>query len=241
MQYTIVNLNYTMVFTVFLSLWVQILTGGIDIYVLSLDHPDEIHLLRHLLILELVVQLIEGIFYVWLAYSFKTVNNITPHRSMDWFFSTPTMLFTLCAYLLYLKIKKEIDEKTTSMSLASLSLSNIFTKENQSTMIVILILNALMLFFGYLGEMGVLSTPIAVGLGFVPFFVYYSMIYENFAKFTAEGTTLFWYFAIIWSIYGIVALLPYLWKNIGYNILDLFSKNFFGIFLAYLVWSKSIV
>jgi len=28
-------------------------------------------------------------------------------------------------------------------------------------------------------------------------------------------------------------------KNSGYNILDIFAKNFFGIFLAYILWSKS--
>jgi len=43
-----------------------------------------------------------------------------------------------------------------------------------------------------------------------------------------------------WSLYGIVGLLPYYIKNTIYNILDLFSKNFFGLLLSYLIITKSI-
>jgi bacteriorhodopsin len=38
--------------------------------------------------------------------------------------------------------------------------------------------------------------------------------------------------------YGIVAILPYYLKNALYNILDLFAKNFFGIFLSYILVFK---
>jgi len=37
---------------------------------------------------------------------------------------------------------------------------------------------------------------------------------------------------IIWSFYGFFALLDYDKKNIGYNILDLLSKNLFGLLLS---------
>jgi hypothetical protein len=49
---------------------------------------------------------------------------------------------------------------------------------------------------------------------------------------------MFWYFAGVWSLYGVAAIMPYYWKNIGYNILDIFSKNFFGLYLAYVLWKK---
>ena len=46
---------------------------------------------------------------------------------------------------------------------------------------------------------------------------------------------IFWAFTTFWAIYGIVYLLDEETKNIGYNILDLFSKCFVGIFFwAYL-------
>ena len=40
-----------------------------------------------------------------------------------------------------------------------------------------------------------------------------------------------------WGLYGFVAFLPYYLKNSFYNILDLFAKNFFGIFLSYIIIS----
>jgi hypothetical protein len=44
----------------------------------------------------------------------------------------------------------------------------------------------------------------------------------------------------IWALYGVAFLLPSIPKNIGYTILDILAKNFFGIFLAYAIYSKSM-
>jgi bacteriorhodopsin len=41
-------------------------------------------------------------------------------------------------------------------------------------------------------------------------------------------------------MYGIVAVLPYTLKNTIYNVLDLFAKNFFGLFLSYLIVSNAL-
>ena len=64
------------------------------------------------------------------------------------------------------------------------------------------------------------------------------IIYDKFAKYTELGTTLFWYFLVVWSLYGVAACLSYKIKNISYNILDLFAKNFFGLFLAYVLYAN---
>jgi len=45
------------------------------------------------------------------------------------------------------------------------------------------------------------------------------------------------FFHIFWSFYGIVVILPYYIKNAFYNILDLFAKNFFGLFLSYIIFT----
>ena len=58
------------------------------------------------------------------------------------------------------------------------------------------------------------------------------LIYENFAKTSDIGVRTFIYFAGVWGLYGLASLMSYTYKNMAYNILDLFSKNFFGIFLA---------
>ena len=97
---------------------------------------------------------------------------------------------------------------------------------------MIVILNALMLFFGFSGEMGWIKNKTAVGLGFIPFIAYFYLIYENFAKTTETGIILFWVFTAIWSLYGFSALAPYAYKNISYNILDLISKNLMEVYLS---------
>ena len=100
------------------------------------------------------------------------------------------------------------------------------------------LLNALMLLFGYLGEVGLLHRPLSVALGFIPFAAYYSLIYQTFVRDNPQGEAFFWYFVVVWSIYGFAALVPYHPKNMAYNILDLFAKNFFGLYLAYLLYTN---
>jgi bacteriorhodopsin len=51
---------------------------------------------------------------------------------------------------------------------------------------------------------------------------------------------LFKYFISIWFLYGIASFMNYNIKNVSFNILDLFSKNFFGIYLFYIVYNKKI-
>jgi hypothetical protein len=189
-------------------------------------------IIRQLLVLELVVQIIEGSFYLWLFYNFNEVSNVTPKRYIDWSITTPTMLITLIVYLIYLKYREEKSD-TTKLELFNLLL------ENSTTVSYVMYLNWLMLIFGYLGETKIINTFTGVILGFVPFLLYYYIIYVKYAVQSNTGLKIFWYFFFVWSLYGIVAVLPYYIKNTLYNILDLFSKNFFGLFLSYIIISKN--
>jgi hypothetical protein len=134
-------------------------------------------------------------------------------------------------YLIYLN--KRVENKTPEL--------NFFTilKENSNIFIYVLLLNWLMLFFGYLGEMKTIPVLLGVFLGFIPFLIYYYIIYVNYVTQNTNGYLLFWYFFFFWSLYGVVAVLPYYVKNSFYNILDLFAKNFFGIFLSYIIFSRN--
>jgi len=231
--------------TVYLSIFVQLITGLLDAYVLFAVKSENI-LYKALLLLELIVQVIEGTFYVWMASLFSSIKNVTPKRYFDWILSTPIMLFTLCIYLDYLKNDKEEERaekekfQNKQEKKEETMINIIINKfnENKGVLIPIFILNWLMLLLGYLGETGVINNVYAVILGFIPFVAFYTIIYFNYAQYTETGTVLFWWFATIWSLYGKAALMPYYWKNLSYNILDIFSKNFFGVYLAYLVWSK---
>jgi bacteriorhodopsin len=225
-----INLNiYT---SLILSIITQVITGIIEIYALFIKVPSAFLFIKQMLVLEVIVQVIEGSFYIYWFKNFTDIVNITPKRYFDWAFTTPTMLITLVFYLIFLKYKDDNNSY-------QLNFFDLFNQEFY-TIIIILILNWLMLLFGYLGEINLLPVLLGVFLGFIPFLIYYYIIYKKYALLSNEGLTIFFYFFIVWSLYGIVAVLPYNIKNMCYNILDLFSKNFFGIFLTYLLFSNTI-
>ena len=221
--------KYLFYVTLVVSIIVQIITGIIEIGAYFVKVPTIYSIIRQLLLLELVVQFFEGSFYVWLAYNFTKVLNVTPKRYLDWFITTPTMLITLMIYLIYLNTM--VENKTTELEFFTV------LKENSNIFIPVVLLNWLMLLFGYLGEMRIIPVLLGVFLGFIPFLLYYYIIYVNYVTQNTNGYLLFWYFFFFWSMYGFVAVLPYYVKNAFYNILDLFAKNFFGIFLSYIIIS----
>ena len=222
--------KYLFYITLVISIIVQIVTGIIEIGAFFIKVPATYLLIRQLLIIELIVQFFEGTFYVWLAYNFTKVLNVTPKRYIDWAITTPSMLISLMVYLIYLNNSVENNTNTNELELFAI------LKDNSTIFISILLLNWLMLLFGYLGEMKIIPVLLGVFLGFIPFLLYYYMIYVNYVTENSSGYLLFWYFFFFWSLYGVVAGLPYYLKNSFYNILDLFAKNFFGIFLSYIIF-----
>jgi len=210
------------------SVIVQIITGVIEIVSIFINIPNKFLFLKKMMLLEILVQIIEGSFYIYWLYDFKNIVNITPKRYFDWVLTTPTMLINLIFYLIFLKHR---DNNTSN----KLNFVKLFNKEFY-TIITILILNWLMLLFGYLTEISVIPLILGVLLGFIPFIIYYYIIYIKYAVLSNEGLKIYFYFLFFWSLYGIAAFLPYKMKNICYNILDLFSKNFFGLFLTYLIF-----
>jgi len=213
--------------SVYLSLLIQVLTGFFDFYVIQLNIPSKLIVLKQALIMELIVQIVEGIFYVWLALNIASVDNITPHRYYDWYLTTPTMLVTLCVYLIYLRNdESNIETKDSLIKIVY---------DNLNTLIPIIFLNFVMLTSGYLAEIKQISKTPGILFGFIPFLIYFYLIYENFAKYSKLGFNLFLFFFVVWFSYGIAALMSYKTKNIMYNILDLFAKNFFGVYLGLVV------
>ena len=232
--------KYLYYITLLISIIVQIITGIIEIGAFFVKVPTMYLLIKQLLIIELVVQIVEGTFYFWLAYNFTKVSNITPKRYIDWVITTPSMLITLMIYLIYLN-KRDTNQIITGLNKRienKINDLNFFTlfKENLNIFIPVLLLNGSMLLFGYLGEMKIIPVLLGVFLGFIPFVIYYYIIYVNYVTQTSSGGLFFWYFFFFWSLYGVVAVLPYYVKNSFYNILDLFAKNFFGIFLSYIIF-----
>lgn len=253
-----------------LSVIVQIIAAIIQFFSMFMNVPPAYNILKQLLFLENIVQVIQGSFYAWLVYNIKNETNITSKRYMDWVITTPIMLITLICYIIFLRktnqdknvenmqntddIQKPQDENQTLKHADMFSI----LKENSSIILTIVLLNATMLLFGYLGETNVIPIVWAILIGFIPFIIYYYIIYDKFIKrdsyiignnkINNTATTdindtilkIFLYFVFFWSLYGIIGFLPYYVKNTLYNIIDLFSKNFFGLLLSYLIFVNSV-
>jgi bacteriorhodopsin len=203
------------------SLIIQTIIQIIDLYALFFINSKSLFF-KKILFIEFIVNFIEGTFYFMLLTYSSLFKNITLARYKDWVFSTPLMIFTFICYLYYLKHPN------------TKNFSDIISTE-KITIIIILLLNWIMLLFGYLTELNYFSTYIGVFLGFIPFVIMFYMIYINYVNKQNIGSILFYYMVVVWSLYGLAALQNYNIKNIMYNILDLFSKNFFSLFIAYLI------
>ena len=164
--------------------------------------PSKFAFLKQMMILEVFVQFIEGSFYVYWFNNFTNILNVTPSRYFDWVITTPTMLVNLIFYLIFLQ---KIDNNTSDQ----LQFVELF-KQELNTIIPVLLLNWLMLLFGYLGEISVIPVLLGVSLGFIPFLIYYYIIYNKYALLSEDGFNIFIYFFIFWSLYGIAAILPYI-------------------------------
>ena len=210
------------------SLIIQLVVGIVDYLALKIEIDSKDQLLKDLLTVELIVQIIEFIFYVWLIYYFnKASRNITPFRYVDWAVTTPLMLITLSAFLQH--------DGTASNRLSD------FLSNHTASIVQIVLLNAAMLLCGLIGEFGFLSHYASTALGFIPFALNFKYIKDTFLPSSEDvfKNAVFYWFVFFWSLYGVFAVMNYTTKNTGYNILDIFSKNFFGLFLAYIIWSKS--
>mgnify|MGYP002630988328 CR=1 FL=1 len=215
--------NISIYNTGIVSVFLQFLTALLNFYVLFFLEV-KLPFIRLLLWLEVFVQIIEGGFYMWLFTNFDNIKNITIARYYDWVITTPTMLLTYILYLVYvnsnenpnLTVYKAIEDESIEIS-------------------VVIFLNWLMLLFGYLGENKTISIVNSTILGFIPFFIMFYIIYIRYAMTTQIGRISFYLFVIIWGLYGVAALFNYKNKNIAYNGLDFVSKNFFAVFLSYLL------
>jgi bacteriorhodopsin len=146
-------------------------------------------------------------------------------RYFDWFITTPTMLLTTIIYFKY----QEYIEKNIESPLKFWE----FLKAHKKNILTIIISNFLMLLFGYLGEIKVIDMTTSLTLGFIFFGITFNTIYENYAKNSIESKKLFNFILIVWGLYGIAAMLNPVNKNNMFNILDIFAKNFFGLYLFY--------
>ena len=172
--------------------------------------------IRNILNLETCISVVAAFFYGKFVHSLETADEIdyekiNDTRYTDWSITTPIMLLVLVLALLY-------NNKAGAMKFSSY--------------LIILFLNYGMLGMGYIGELGLLSKTNSniAGFGFFAAmygFIYYKYLYK---KYNFDNSILFWAFVILWAFYGVVYMMDEVTKNVAYNVLDLLSKCFVGIF-----------
>lgn len=224
-------INKTVKTTIYISLFVQIITTAYSLkgLFLTTDKRDEV--LKEVLILEAVVQFIEAFFYIWVILALNDLEKMTPRRYFDWCITTPIMLFTTIVFMEYQH--NLVINPNKKMNIKE------FFYGNKENIIKITFYNAMMLLFGILGEMNYLNKQFSVGIGFIFFYLSFKTIYDEYAKKTEYGLKLFKFLTFFWSLYGIAALAEIKTKNISYNTLDVFAKNFYGLYIYYYITTIS--
>ena len=208
------------------SLIVQLLTGLVETTGLFIPLKEENLIVSDILALELGIQSIELLFYMYLVYMIYTKHissSITSHRYLDWFITTPTMLVSFAIFFKYLK------NPTRKIRLFE------SIKEEKTNLMKLVLGNALMLVFGFLAETSRIPRYLGVALGFLPFAYVFKILYAEYAKGTTLSLVVYYISFIIWGLYGVSAVLPFAPKNTMYNILDLFAKNAYGLFLYFYI------
>jgi len=226
------NNNYILK-TAFFSLIIQIIIGIIGIYGIFIPLSDKNAILTDILIMETVVQFIELSFYIWLVLQLKHLaHEVTYTRYFDWFLSTPIMLITTVLFMKYLSSIDNVNDETI------VTVKSVI-KEHLTPIVKIIVANFFMLLFGFLAEIKKISRT--NGFVFGTFGLLYSFytIYTHFIGNILINKILFYSMFIIWFIYGVAFLFPYVIKNTFYNFLDIFSKNFYGLFLVIFIMKKA--
>ena len=150
-------------------------------------------------------------------YMINTKGSPVSYRYFDWFFTTPILLIDLCILL-------DIYDYNFIVKIASL--------------------NILMLLFGYLGEINVISMLNSTILGFIPFILLFYMIKQKIDeknKYSKEqiiiNNRIYYTFAGLWTLYGINHLVTNIEiKNTVYNVLDLLTKGIFALYVYNSTW-----
>ena len=218
--------------------YIFLITTGTICFIEALRNP--VPQIRHIMNLETCISVVAGYFYGLFvdklnkAEQAKENNDsneenkeselplekINDMRYTDWAISTPLMLLVLC---MVLGMENKII--VTFMPF-----------------VLILLFNFLMLGSGYIGELGKLSVTMANAIGFLFFFLMYGTVWKVYmsgSKVTKQSQVIYWLFVALWALYGLFYQMPQLTKIFGYNILDLLSKAFVGIFFWFYL-TKSI-
>jgi bacteriorhodopsin len=222
------NTTLTVKNTVYFSIIIQIISTVITWEGLFKNLKSSDVVLKEILAIENIVQIIEFTFYLYIASYNTDVSKIGTLRYVDWFVTTPTMLFTTIVYMEYNNVKNggEILDVKKFISLNKIKMYKIFVN------------NFFMLVCGLLVEMNIINMYLGISLGFYFFYQTFKIIH-TYTKNNVINDRLYAFLVIVWGLYGFAAMLSNKNKNISYNLLDLVAKNFYGLYIYFLIKSLS--
>jgi bacteriorhodopsin len=215
--------NDRLVSLTFYITYVFLMTTATITFIESISTTDS--KIRHILNLETCISVVATFFYSKFVRNLDIQNinykEININRYTDWMITTPLMLWVLCLAFVY-------NTKSTF---------------NVKSFVIILLLNFAMILTGYFGEIGYIENRLmANGIGFAFFAALYGYIYYKYLykKDNFDNKMIYGAFVVLWAFYGVFYQMEEKTRNVGYNILDLLSKCFVGIFFwAY--FTKSLV
>lgn len=217
----------TVKLTLYLSILIQLITLSFGVYAQSKPYNKKNELLHNIMVIENIVQFVEFTFYISVYFFIANLlqNDIAKYRYYDWVITTPLMLLNTMLFFIYSSECKTLNREKFNSSLWNIM------KHEYKNILYFFLSNLGMLCVGYLQEIGSLSLFWSTLLGFgfldISFYTLYKYVFSK------ESEVLFWSMFVLWSLYGFAAMMKNKAKNTFYNILDVLSKNFYGIFIAY--------
>lgn len=194
------------------SLVAQVLIGVVTGagFVLQIEDDSARREINVILGLELGSQLVEFLWYCVVVFRLRRITTWT--RYLDWVVSTPVML---CSTVLFFSHR---DPTVTFVS-----------PFEAPPIYVCLACNWIMLLCGVLVETDRIPRVPGLTVGSLAFVASFTLLATHVRD--ELSMRLFWFMYAVWAGYGFAATLPYESKNVAYNVLDIVSKNFYGLFL----------
>ena len=229
---------FTVESSYYFSLSIQAITLLIFYLTVSaIYYKPQFILLENAYFIEGIVSIIEFIDYIILGFYIGSKSNITTIRYFDWFITTNMLLVSLSLFSLFNNVyydpKKSELEKYDQLKKFDF---NFIKQEYGDIFLKIFTSNTLMLIFGFLNEINFLNKYISLTFGVFFFTLSFKYIFDNFIQYNYINYITLSIFIFIWLLYAVAFLFDFHTKNIAYNLLDLISKNCFGIFLFFYLY-----
>jgi bacteriorhodopsin len=246
--------------TLYTSIILQFLAGFVGLDGFRYNIPKQDTILKTILGIETGVQLVELIFYLMFVFIQFPIENIASIRYYDWFFTTPSMLLSTMLFFYYKRTKENNSDDIPTISsflqkykwetgIVLIANALMLILGYAGEMKIVSIMSAFVWGFVFFAVAFYEIWDVFVVNKKTETITNENNIEEltdinntniniNIEKMKKEKVSyqneimyLFIFLFVVWSLYGIVYPFNAELKNISFNILDVISKNFYGLFI----------